>query len=93
MDSKPSCRHLFNERRVRFGLIEKQRIRGVGIERGQGVKDSRFKDSRFNIQGVKDSRFKIQDSRFDIQDSRFEVVVKAISFKIRVLVYKFQIHE
>jgi len=41
MDSKPSCRHLFNERRVRFGLIEKQRIRGVGIERGQGVKDSR----------------------------------------------------
>ena len=55
---------------------------------GQGVKDSRF-----NIQ---DSTFKgsrIQDSRFKIQDSRFEVVVKAISFKIRVLVYKFQIHE
>lgn len=40
-------------------------------------------------QGVKGSR--IQDSR--IQHSRFEMVVKAISFKIRVLVYKFQIHE
>ncbi len=63
---------------------------------GQGVKGSRIQGfkiqgfkiqhSRFNIQGVK-------DSRFDIQDSRFEVVVKAISFKIRVLVYKFQIHE
>ena len=53
-----------------------------------------FKDQFLAFQrGLKIQGFKIQHSRFDIQDSRFEVVVKAISFKIRVLVYKFQIHE
>ena len=45
-------------------MIEKQRIRGVGIERGQGVKDSRGRVEKERSQKSEDRSQKSEDRKW-----------------------------